>query len=77
MVRGIGEDLLVSLHGGVEDDLSPRLSRGAQGFTPEHAAVAQDEDGGYHPETTFPLTIVFHGPPRSVQPAKGVLRLLL
>ena len=74
-VRGIGEDLLVAGHGRVEDDLAGGLADGAQRLTAEDTAVAQDEKRRCHRCTIFPPTMVIHGPPRSGQPPKGVLRL--
>src|SRR5712691_7250761 len=74
-VRRIGEDLLVAGHRGVEDDLAGRLAARAEGLARERAAVAQDEDRARHGRTAFPPTIVSHGAPVSIQPAKGVFRL--
>src|SRR4030095_12369412 len=75
-IRGIGEDLLVAGHGGVEDHLAVGLAGRPKGFSPEDAAVGEREQGGARHELTFtPPTSVIHGAPRPVNPAKGVLRL--
>src|SRR4029453_17447208 len=75
-IRGIGEDLLVAGHGGVEDHLAVGLAGRPEGFSPEDAAVGEREQGGpRHGVTLTPPTSVIHGAPRPVNPANGVLRL--
>src|SRR5207244_2443829 len=74
-VRRSRQDLLVARHRGVEDHLTPGLAERAEGPPPEGPPIAQYEERAVHRRTTFPPTIVIHGPPVSVQPAKGVLRL--
>ena len=46
-VGGIGEDLLVAGHGGVEADLAVDLSLGAEGLAGVDRAVFQGELGGF------------------------------
>src|SRR5256712_3993141 len=78
-IRRIGQDLLIPLHGGIEDDLTRGFSLRAERPAPERAPVAQHEPGLVGHElalcTSLPPTSVIHGPPRSVQPPNGVLRL--
>src|SRR4029453_1923998 len=46
LVRGVGQDLLVARHAGVEDELAGRLGRGAERLAVEDRAVGECEDCG-------------------------------
>jgi hypothetical protein len=45
-IRGIGEDLLVARHCGVEDNLSDRLAVAADAVSAKNAPVGEYQDGG-------------------------------
>ena len=45
-IGGVGEDLLVAGHRGVEADLADRLALGANSLTFDHRAVGKDQEGG-------------------------------
>src|SRR5262249_60631755 len=45
-IGGIGEDLLIAGHRGVEADLADRVPGGAKALSFEHGAVSKDEERG-------------------------------
>src|SRR5215470_7634475 len=45
-IGGIGEDLLIAGHRGVEADLADRVPGGAKALSLEHGAVSKDEERG-------------------------------
>src|SRR5437867_9614733 len=87
LVRGIGQDLLVSRHRRVEDDLPDRLPPRPESLALEDAPVGERQQrapGAAHavppsrttpPSITIrPPTIVIHGAPTRRHPANGVFR---
>src|SRR5436190_20782171 len=81
VIGGIGEHLLVTGERGVEDHLAEGLTARADAAAAEHRAVLEDEqrvahrDGSPSFTVKSPRSSVWTTRPRSLRPAKGVLRL--
>ena len=77
-VGRVGEDLLVAGMAGVEDHFARGFPVGAAGGPLERLAAGERQRGLLHSSllcTSLPSTYVRSTRPRSVQPAKGLLRL--
>src|SRR5262249_19375107 len=84
LVGGVGKDLLIAGHAGVEDQLADRLGGRAERTPPEHGAVGQGEDRVAHEAlrsatvrsscTSRPPTSTIVARPTRSHPPKGVLR---